>query len=687
MSVAPAAGRLHATMTRARRPANERESTVEPARDTPLLQPTVGTAVRRHPWLVTAIVVLCALLGLAYSAVKGGPTSTATASIVVEDPATQLGLTTSPSTTYVADQVEILKLDVTVERALALLHARGLGNDITVTSFESNLTVTGHEGTNLIQLDYVDPRPAVAQAASDAEYQAYRGMLEDQVGQGTAASRQRIQDTVKRIDAQLATLRPTDPARTSLDAARSTQLQQLAQLPTAGDPSGIGIKAYSPSRLPEQKSRSGPLKTSILGALLGLLPALGLAYVVAQRRRRFSDRFQPELILGQPLLSEVPIFSAEHLPSDVPALDSTSSSAAEAFRFLSTAVGAQSSTDPLRVVAVVSPSSLDGKTTVAVNLAVTAALEGRRVLAIDADLEGQGLGFVLLGDGRDGAGLVQVVQGRTPLSQAVRLVAPDLPGLHVLPSGRMPRSPLELFTSEGCANLLQQLRGEYDLIVIDVPPLLQIAYSSALTQLADGVAVVVSHQSPVNRLEELSDRLALLDVPVAGYVYNKAPLRREVGRHSRLVTDTKRRATGTRLSPRPSTPDPAHAAQPAARATGRHRALSPVRDVPADRPPRFVPTRPAPAVVPPQPAPPAAAPYVPAGPAVASARPVDVPAIAKAQPVEVPSLLAPVVRVRFAGAEAAGATPSPSDPRAFAVRESQELWAAAAATPAQQGDT
>lgn len=729
MSVAPSAGRLHATMTRARRPANERESTVEPASDTPLLQPTVGTAVRRHPWLVAAVVAVCALLGLAYSAVKGGPASTAAASIVVEDPATQLGLTTAPSTTYVADQVEILKLDVTVERAVAVLHGRGLGSDIDVKTFGTNLTVTAHDGTNLIGVAYTDPRPVVAQAAADAEYAAYRAMLQDQVGQGTAASRQRIQATIKSIDGQLASLSKADPARISLVQARSTELQQLAQLPTAGDQNAVGVKAYSPPRLPKLETRNGPLPTSALGGILGLLPAVGLAYVVAQRRRRFSGRFQPELVLEQPLLAEVPVFSAEHLPSDVPALDTTGSSAAEAFRFLSTAVGVQTSTEPLRVVAVVSPSSLDGKTTVAVNLAVTAALEGRRVLAIDADLEGQGLGFVLLGDERDGAGLIQVVQGRTPLSQAVRLVAPDLPGLHVLPSGRMPRSPLELFTSEGCRRLLEQLRGEYDLIIIDVPPLLQIAYASALTQLADGVVVVVAHQSPVNRLEELADRLALLDVPVAGYVYNKAPLRREVGRHSRLVTDTKRRSTGTRLTPRPTTAEPAHAF-PATRTTSRHRALSPVRDATQATQaaqaasdghaansgesrvdPERAPVTGASSTAPPTAAsiaaplaasltapPPASLTAPPTAAPLAVPVPVPVPepssqdtpeddAAVGTSPGVDPSPFTPPVRVRFAGSQAAGAAPTPADPRAFAVRESHESWVAAVPSSAQRGDT
>ncbi len=69
--------------------------------------------------------------------------------------------------------------------------------------------------------------------------------------------------------------------------------------------------------------------------------------------------------------------------------------------------------------------------------------------------------------------------------------------------------------------------GEYDFVIIDVPPLLQIAYAGTIAGRAGTAVVIVPHGGRVAELEEEKDRLDLSTTAVAGYVYNKAPRRTE----------------------------------------------------------------------------------------------------------------------------------------------------------------
>jgi Mrp family chromosome partitioning ATPase len=73
-----------------------------------------------------------------------------------------------------------------------------------------------------------------------------------------------------------------------------------------------------------------------------------------------------------------------------------------------------------------------------------------------------------------------------------------------------------------------QLKQDHGLVFVDAPPLLQVAYSSAMAGYVDGLVVVVAHGTPVRELEDLADRLKLIGTPILGYLYNRSPLRPEM---------------------------------------------------------------------------------------------------------------------------------------------------------------
>ncbi len=76
--------------------------------------------------------------------------------------------------------------------------------------------------------------------------------------------------------------------------------------------------------------------------------------------------------------------------------------------------------------------------------------------------------------------------------------------------------------------LFTTAKDEYDMVLVDAPPLLQVAYASTIAGLVDTALVLVAHRGGVTQLDEAKDRLGLIGVPVLGYIYNSSPLRREM---------------------------------------------------------------------------------------------------------------------------------------------------------------
>jgi tyrosine-protein kinase Etk/Wzc len=126
-------------------------------------------------------------------------------------------------------------------------------------------------------------------------------------------------------------------------------------------------------------------------------------------------------------------------------------------------------------------------------------------------------------------GLTEVVSGGLTLAQAIRKigVGPDLV-ISLLSRGRQPVPAADLLRSEGARELFATAKEEYDMVLVDSPPLLQVAYASTIAGLVDSALVLVAHGGPVAQLDEANSRLGLIGVPVLGYVYNASPLRREM---------------------------------------------------------------------------------------------------------------------------------------------------------------
>jgi len=145
-----------------------------------------------------------------------------------------------------------------------------------------------------------------------------------------------------------------------------------------------------------------------------------------------------------------------------------------------------------QVIVITSPCPGDGKTTVASNLAIAVAEIGRKVLLIDGDLRRPRLNKVF--SAGNNWGLSDVLRGDGPLEDvpAVHLVLEtEVSGLYLLPGGSCGITPTNLFYSPRMSTLLKRLRAEFDMILIDAPPMIHLADARVLGHLSDGVVLVI----------------------------------------------------------------------------------------------------------------------------------------------------------------------------------------------------
>lgn len=265
------------------------------------------------------------------------------------------------------------------------------------------------------------------------------------------------------------------------------------------------------------------------GVLLSILVGLCVAVMREVLDTTISSAAHLKAATGHSLVTVVP---RDRDASDDLAVGGP---AAEAFRVLRTNLQFADLDTPQPLVVVTSPAPGEGKTFVACGLAIAQADAGRSVLLIDADLRRPGVADRL---GLDGVvGLVTVLVGKTTFEDAT---VDHASGVTVLPAGPLPPNPSALLESQAMRDLLDHVRGRYDIVLIDAPSVLPTADASILVSQTDGAVLVAREgvtrreeaRMAVERIAAVSGRLfstvlnGSSSVPAA---YGYEPLRQQAG--------------------------------------------------------------------------------------------------------------------------------------------------------------
>jgi capsular exopolysaccharide synthesis family protein len=279
------------------------------------------------------------------------------------------------------------------------------------------------------------------------------------------------------------------------------------------------IQVIEPPSVSKQPTRPHVLQTLALALLGGVVfgCAGGCFRDWYDYRLRSADEIKTAL--GVSVLGLIPRVSDE--TSAVARgqkihIDPTST-VAEAFRSLRTAIYFGSKEQPARTILVTSPERGDGKSTSASNLAIAMAQAGRRVLLLDADLRAPMQDLIFSVNGR--IGLANVLQGKETLDRAIRHTG--IENMDLLCAGAAGRSPAELLNSQRFIELLDELGSRYDHVVIDSPPLLPVTDARVIAASVDATLLVLRAGKSNRKLSELSiEGLLSVGAHLIGVVVN-----------------------------------------------------------------------------------------------------------------------------------------------------------------------
>ncbi len=388
---------------------------------------------------------------------------------------------------------------------------------------------------------YSDNHPAVLNALAYIDQLKKKlGEADDQLISGYLASQQqayentlhRAKDLQVAFDNQQKTAfvlnsKAAEQARLESEVRQSTRLcesldERIKEMSVMSDSTSLNTTIVEP---PDAGlSPSKPMKARILAAALaiGLLLGFGYAWVGERTEHRFHTPEEVQSTLGLPVFAVIP-----HMNGAQPArgryvqLESMSV-VAEAYRSLRTAIYFGIPTEKSKTLLITSPAAGDGKSTTASNLAIAMAQAGRRVLVVDTDFRKPAQHKIF--DVDDSVGLSSVLAGTSSLENAIRRVNVDR--VDVLPCGPLPANPSEILNSEMFGELLAQLAGKYDHVILDSPPVTAVTDARILSAMCDGTMLVLRAGKSTRRSSENAcDALLSVGARVHGVVVNDVSTR------------------------------------------------------------------------------------------------------------------------------------------------------------------
>lgn len=332
------------------------------------------------------------------------------------------------------------------------------------------------------------------------------------------------------------------------DAESNKQLYDSLQqkLKEASITAGLrssNIRIVDPALVPTHPARPQKSRNILLAFLVGLIGGVGLALLREYLDNTVKSPDDIERLAGLPSLAVVPevrslnghgrarsaklLGNGQETPQEdeesrveIVSFAKPKSQVSEAFRALRTSLLLSQADHPPQVILVTSALPREGKTTAAVNLAVTLAQLGDRTLILDSDLRKPGVRRVLnMSVGRE-TGLSSYLAGVASLDE-VTFPHPQIENLVMLPTGPIPPSPADLLSSHRMRDAVSYLRQKYKFIVIDSPPIMAATDAVILSALTDGVLLVVrSGTTPKEAFTRTRDLLHAVKCRLLGVVLN-----------------------------------------------------------------------------------------------------------------------------------------------------------------------
>jgi capsular exopolysaccharide synthesis family protein len=278
-------------------------------------------------------------------------------------------------------------------------------------------------------------------------------------------------------------------------------LQHLKDATVSAGLRATNIHLVDSALVPTYPVRPRIMYNIAISMLVGLVVGVTLALVMESMDTSIKSAEDLERLIGVPALAVVPLARSSWLrrgayrsqPQDGAVesivLRHPTSSLAESYHILRTAILLSTAPRPPQALLVTSAQPGEGKTCTALNLAMGLAQRGVPVALVDADMRRPGIARAMALSG-NGVGLSTVLSGAHSLDEALHQFE-ALPNLWVLPAGPEAPNPADLLSSPTMQKVLEELRGRFEHVVLDSAPLLLVTDATILSGMVDGVVLVV----------------------------------------------------------------------------------------------------------------------------------------------------------------------------------------------------
>lgn len=479
--------------------------------------------VLREKWWVVVAALAIVVAAVAYWSLSTTPLYRAAADLVFERSRLDTALLGVQLFTYESDQTRNIQTAIaalTRNESIAEGVQKQLGSEKAPRDLAEMVSTSVERNANLVSISAESPDPGEAAAVANAfadQFILYR----QQSARATVAAAREV------VQAQLAALSPSE-LQGNYGMMLQEKLETLRILESMQDGD---FKVVSRAEVPADPVVPQTGRNLILGVVVGLVIGVGLAFLLDHLDKRVKSEKALESGLGVPVLATVPTVSGHWQSKNGkrsvrPVGFSRHPSLLEPFRTLRSSLQYFSVDKKNRIWLVTSGLPEEGKTTASVNLALSYALSGMKVILLEADLRRPMVHEYL--ELEPGPGLSDVLAGTKKPTDVLRLVRADdyLPpegrrqagetnprllqrNLYAMTSGPLPPNPAELLASERMGQLIEQLSELADTLIIDTPPILMVSDALILAPFVDGVLVSARLRS--STWDEVREVRSLLD--------------------------------------------------------------------------------------------------------------------------------------------------------------------------------
>ncbi len=489
----------------------------------------------RWSWLIILAAVLAGGVAFAFSRMQTPVYQASTQILIDQSPA----LWTTEYTAIITSQMlartyaEMFVNQPVLEETLALT-----GITMEPEELRGSISVNPVADTQLIEVSVEHADPIIAAEIANNLATAFGNRIEAMQSERFASASTSLTEELSILDGQIrdkgseiATLESEENADeiaelqnelVQLQSSYSYLLQSFQQLRLVEAQSASLVVQAEPAAVPEAPIRPRTMMNTILAIVVGAMMAIGVVFLIEYLDDTVRDPEEVSLAFDLPVIG---FFTRTKNNMNAPIVaEEPRSPVAEAYRSLRSNVQFAGVDRPIRSILITSPSPEEGKTTVAANLAVVMMQDGMKVVLVDADMRRpqvhKAMGMT------NEVGLTDYfVQSDPDLNKIIQRWEDE--ELFVVTAGKIPPNPSELLGSRRMSNFMDMLRGQYDMIIIDSPPVGVVTDPTRLASRIDGAILVVEpKKTKMAAAEDAVETLRRAGANLIGVVFNNIPRKR-----------------------------------------------------------------------------------------------------------------------------------------------------------------